>query len=137
MNGMKTSALCLLVSLGTSIQSARAAEIQLTMTQLTGKQCSGELTHNNTVVPGDCITYRLEVANIGELTARYVEVSALIPEHTELHTTFRKISNQEKLGSIIETKADGQRVIKTTLDAVHVSDNDDEKVVLEYSVRVL
>lgn len=137
MNGIKPSVLCLLVSLGTTVQTARSSEIQLTMTQLTGKQCSEELTHNSNVVPGDCITYRLEVTNIGELTARYVEVSALIPEHTELHTTFRKTSTQEKLGSIIETQAGGQRVIKTTLDALHVSDKDDEKVVLEYSVRVL
>lgn len=135
MNGMKTSALCLLASLGTSVQAARPAEIQLAMTQLTGKQCSSELQNNDTVVPGDCITYRLEVKNFGKVTARYVEISALIPEHTELHTTFRKITSQEKLGSVIETNADGQRVIKTTLDALHA--NDDDGVVLEYSVRVL
>ena len=135
MKGIKTSALCLLASLGTSVQAARPAEIQLAMTQLTGKQCSGELKNKDTVVPGDCITYRLEIKNFGEVTARYVEVSALIPEHTELHTTFRKITSQEALGSVIETKANGQRVIKTTLDALHA--NDDDGVVLEYSVKVL
>jgi len=135
MNKIQTSALCLIVSLGTSVQAARPAEIQLVMTQLTGKQCTGELLHNSTVVPGDCITYRLEVKNIGEIDARYVEVSALIPEHTELHTTFRKIETQEKLGSKIENKANGERVIKTTLDNVQA--NEDDGVVLEYSVRVL
>ena len=135
MKGIKPSVLCLLVSLGTSVQAARPAEIQLSMTQLTGKQCIGKLEHNNNVVPGDCITYRLEVKNIGEFTARYVEVSALIPDHTELHTTFRKIEDQQMLGSILETQADGQRVIKTTLEALHANDND--TVVLEYSVRVL
>ena len=135
MNGMKTSALCLLASLGTSVQAARPTEIQLVMTQLTGKQCIGERVHSGTVVPGDCITYRLEVKNLGEITARYVEVSALIPEHTELHTTFRKIDNQEKLGSIIEENAQGQRTIKTTLDSLRA--NQADAVVLEYSVRVL
>ena len=135
MNGMKTSALCLLASLGTSVQAARPAEIQLVMTQLTGKQCVGELQDSSTVVPGDCITYRLEVKNIGEMIARYVEVTALIPEHTELHTTFRKIETQEQLGSVIEKKANGQRVIKTTLDSLQGDDAD--AVVLEYSVRVL
>ncbi len=135
MKGIKPSVLCLLASLGTSVQAAGSAEIQLAMTQLTGKQCLGELQDSNNVVPGDCITYRLEVKNIGELTARYVEVRALIPDHTELHTTFRKVSSQEMLGSILETKPDGQRVIKTTLDALHA--NDEDGVVLEYSVRVL
>jgi len=135
MNGMKTSVLCLIASLGTTVQAARPAEIQLVMTQLTGKQCNGELSHNTTVVPGDCITYRLEVKNIGEIAARHVEVSAVIPDHTELHTTFRKTSTQEKLGSIIEQKADGQRVIKTTLERLQADQAG--AVVLEYSVRVL
>lgn len=135
MNGIKPSALCLLASLGTSVQAARPAEIQLAMTQLTGKQCVGELENSNTIVSGDCITYRLELKNVGELTARYVEVSALIPEHTELHSTFRKITTQEKLGSIIENRANGQRVLKTTLDALHADKRD--SVVLEYSVKVL
>ena len=135
MKGIKPSVLCLLVSLGTTVQAARPAEIQLSMTQLTGKQCPGALTHNNNVVPGDCITYRLEVKNIGQFTARYVEVSALIPDHTVLHTTFRKLEDQQMLGSILETQADGQRVIKTTLEALHANDSD--TVVLEYSVKVL
>lgn len=135
MNGMKPSVLCLLASLGTSVQAARPAEIQLNMTQLTGKQCNGELESSSTIIPGDCITYRLEVKNIGEITARYVEVTALIPEHTELHSTFRRIATQEMLGSVIEQKPNGQRVIKTTLDALHANDN--APVVLEYSVKVL
>ena len=135
MNGMKTSALCLLASLGTSVQAARPTEIQLVMTQLTGKQCASDLVNSGSVVPGDCITYRLEVKNLGEITARYVEVSALIPEHTELHTTFRKIDNQEKLGSVIEENAKGQRTIKTTLESLRANQTD--AVVLEYSVRVL
>ena len=135
MNGIKPSILCLLVGLGTSAQAARPAEIQLALTQLTGKQCVGALENSNTIVPGDCITYRIEVKNIGELIARDVEVSALIPEHTELHTTFRELENQQAMGSVIETKADGQRVIKTTLDSL--SANDTNGVVLEYSVRLL
>ena len=86
------------------------------------------------VSPGDCVTYRLVVKNIGDNPARFVEISALIPEHTELHTTFRKIDTQEKLGSIIETKANGQRVLKTTLDRLHT--DDPNGTILEYSVRV-
>jgi uncharacterized repeat protein (TIGR01451 family) len=135
MNGIKPSALCLLASLGTSVQAARPAEIQLAMTQLTGKQCTEALEAKNDIVPGDCITYRIEVKNIGDMTARFVEVSALIPEHTELHTTFRRISTQEMLGSVIERKANGQRVIKTTLD--HLDSNGDNGATLEYSVKVL
>ena len=135
MKVIKPSALCLLVSLGTTVQAARPAEIQLSMTQLTGKQCSEELEYNSHVVSGDCITYRLEVKNIGDFTARYVEVSALIPDHTVLHATFRKIENQQMLGSVLETQADGQRVIKTTLD--HLDANDGKSVTLEYSVKVL
>ncbi|MGB1311225.1 MAG: hypothetical protein ACPG47_08435 [Leucothrix sp.] len=135
MNGIKPSVLCLLASLGTSAQAARPAEIQLSMTQLTGQQCVGELKNSASIVPGDCITYRIEVKNIGEKTARYVEVTALIPEHTELHTTFRRTATQEMLGSVIEKQADGQRVIKTTLDTLHASDAN--SVVLEYSVKVM
>lgn len=135
MKGIKSSALCLIASLGTSVQAARPAEIQLVMTQLTGKQCTGELVQDTTVLPGDCITYRFEVKNIGEIAARYVEVSALIPEHTELHTTFRKIKTQEMIGSVVEKQADGQRIIKTTLDSLQADEED--AVVLEYSVRVL
>lgn len=135
MKGIKPSVLCLMVSLGTTVQAARPAEIQLSMTQLTGKQCIGGLEYDNSVVPGDCITYRLEVKNIGEFTARYVEVSALIPEYTELYTTFRKIEGHQMLGSIIETQANGQRVIKTMLETLHTNIRD--TVVLEYSVKVL
>ena len=105
------------------------------MTQLTGKQCVGELENSRSIVSGDCITYRIEVKNLGEITARYVVVSALIPEHTELHSTFRKITTQEMLGSVIESKANGERVIKTTLDSLHSDKRDG--VILEYSVKVL
>ena len=135
MNGIKPSVLCLLASLGTSVQAARPAEIQLAMTQLTGKQCTEALETRNDILPGDCITYRIEVKNIGDATARFVEVSALIPEHTELHTTFRRITNHEMLGSVIERKANGQRVIKTTLDQLDAHGGDG--VTLEYSVKVL
>lgn len=135
MNKIQTSALCLIASLGASAQAARPAEIQLVMTQLTGKQCTSELQHDNTVVSGDCITYRFEISNIGGIAARYVEVSALIPEHTELQTTFRKISTQEMLGTVVEKQHDGQRVIKTTLDSLQADQGN--AVVLEYSVRVL
>lgn len=135
MNGIKPSVLCLLVSLGTSVQAARPTEIQLAMTQLTGKQCVGELENSDNIVSGDFITYRLEVRNVGELPACYIEVSALIPEHTELHSTFRKINTQEKLGSIIENRANGQRIIKTTLDTLHTDARD--SVILEYSIKVL
>lgn len=135
MKGIKPSALCLLASLGTSVQAARPAEIQLGMTQLTGKQCTDELDKRSHIVPGDCITYRIEVKNIGDTTARFVEVSALIPEHTELHSTFRQIATQEMMGSVIEKKANGQRIIKTTLDTL--SANEKNGIVLEYSVKVL
>jgi len=135
MNGIKPSALCLLASLGTSVQAARPTEIQLALTQLTGKQCEEAQDTRNDILSGDCITYRIEVKNISDITARFVEVSALIPEHTELHTTFRRIATQEMLGSVIERKANGQRVIKTTLD--HLDANDGKSVTLEYSVKVL
>ena len=134
MKGIQSSALCLLASLGTSVQAGRPTEIQLALTQLTGKQCQAELEQTSMVSPGDCVTYRLVVKNIGDNPARFVEISALIPEHTELHTTFRKIDTQEKLGSIIETKANGQRVLKTTLDRLHT--DDPNGTILEYSVRV-
>ena len=135
MKGINASALCLIASLGTSVQAADNTEIKIKMTQLTGKHCSSELKSTNIVVPGDCITYRIEVENIGQRTARYVEVSALIPEHTELHTTFRKLSSHQNIGSMIEKNSDGQRMIKTTLEALPA--NDTSKVVLEYSVKVI
>lgn len=135
MKGVNSSALCLIASLGTSVQAAEPSQIKVKMTQLTGKYCSQNLKKTNTVISGDCITYRIEVENIGEQAASYVEVSALIPEHTELQTTFRKLSNQQSLGSAIETNAEGKRVIKTTLDLLPA--NDSGKVVLEYSVKVI
>ena len=135
MKGINASALCLIASLGTSVQAADNTEIKIKMTQLTGKHCSNELKSNNIVVAGDCITYRIEVENIGERTARYVEVSALIPEHTELHTTFRKLSDHQNLGSLIEKNSDGQRMIKTTLETLPAHNTN--RVVLEYSVKVI
>jgi len=135
MKGLNSSALCLLASLGTSAQASEPTEIKMKMTQLTGKHCGGELKADTTVLPGDCITYRIEVENVGERAARYVEVSALIPEHTELQTTFRKLSTHQNLGSIIDTNADGQRVLKTMLDSLPA--NKASKVVLEYSVKVI
>ena len=135
MKGLNSSALCLVASLGTSVQAAEHTEIKVKMTQLTGKHCSNVSEKANTIIPGDCITYRIEVENVGERVARSVEVSALIPEHTELHTTFRKLSNHQKLGSIIEKRSNGQRVIKTTLEALPAYGLD--KVVLEYSVKVI
>lgn len=136
MKGLNASALCLVASLGTSVKAAEPTEIKIKMTQLTGTQCTtGNLKSAKTVLPGDCITYRIEVENIGERAARYVEVSALIPEHTELHTTFRKLSGHQNLGSMIEKNAEGQRLIKTTLDTLPADDTG--KVVLEYSVKVI
>lgn len=135
MKGLNPSALCLIASLGTSVQAADHTEIKIKMTQLTGQHCSDVLTKAKAILPGDCITYRIEVENVGNSAARDIEVSALIPEHTELHTTFRKLSNHENLGSVIEKNTKGQRVIKTTLDALPASNSG--KVVLEYSVKVI
>ena len=135
MKGLNAPALCLIASLGTTVQAADRTEIKVMMTQLTGKNCSSQLKQNNTILPGDCITYRIFVENIGSQTAHFVEIAALIPEHTELHSTFRKLSNHQNLGSVMERSASGQRLIKTTLDTLPA--NKSGKVVLEYSVKVI
>ncbi|RVU84431.1 hypothetical protein EOL70_13200 [Leucothrix sargassi] len=135
MNGIKPAALCLAASLGTTALAAEQTELKLKMTQLIGKECSEISTNSNTILPGDCITYRIEVENISHNTAKDVVISALIPEHTELHTTFRQLSDHRNLASIIDINRKGQRVIKTTLDSLPTDQHN--KVVLEYSVKVI
>lgn len=137
MKGFNYSKLLLLLlsSLSAGSQAQPPAAIKLGLTQLIGQQCHSSLTSDRKASPGDCITYRIKVENIGGGTARNVVVSGLIPRHTILHSNFRNVANQEKLSSVIEQKSDGTRVIKTTLDTLP-SDQDDT-VVLEYSVMVL
>lgn len=133
--GINYSTLLLLSSLSAATQAKPPTEIKLGLTQLTGQHCQSVTTANRKTLPGDCITYRIKVENIGEEAAQNIEVSALIPEHTILHNSFRNIANQEKLSSVIEQKSDGTRIIKTKLDSLSSKQN--STVVLEYSVMVL
>lgn len=135
MKGLNYSTLLLLTSLSATSQAQPPVEIKLGLTQLTGQDCQSVSTSNRSTLPGDCITYRIKVKNIGGGTAKNVEVSALIPEHTILRSNFRNVANQEKLSTFVEQKSDGTRVIKTKLESLPSEENG--TVVLEYSVMVL
>lgn len=135
MDGFKLSALCLLGSICTNVQAANPAEIKLELSQFSSAQCTGALTTMNTVIPGDCITYRIVVENMGEETAHQVQVSALVPEHTELRGSIRDVTNQQQLGTVVEHQAGGDSVVKAALTSVPAGSSG--QVVLEYSVRVL
>ena len=135
MKGLNYSTLLLPTSISAGSQAQPPAEIKLGLTQLTGQQCQGAVSADRKTLPGDCITYRIKVENVGGGIARNVEVSALIPEHTILHSNFRNVADQEKLSTVIEQKTDVIRVIKTTLESLPAMQN--SIVVLEYSVMVL
>ena len=135
LKGINYSKLLLLASLSASSQAQPPAEIKLALTQLAGHHCQDTLTSNGELLPGDCITYRIKVENIGGSTAKNVVVSGLIPEHTILRSNFREISSMKKLNTIVEQRSDGTRVVKTTLDSL--PSNQMKAIVLEYSVMVL
>ena len=135
MKGINSSTLLLLTSLSASSHAQAPAEIKLGLTQLTGQQCQRALTSNRKTLPGDCITYRIKVENIGEATAKNIVVSGLIPEHTILRSKFRDVATQEVLDTVVERKSDGTHAIKTTLKALPSKGN--SEIVLEYSVMVL
>lgn len=135
MKGFSYSKLLLLSSLSAGSQAQPPAEIKLALTQLTGQQCESATFSERKTLPGDCITYRIKVENVGGKDARNVEVSGLIPEHTILRSNFRDVATQEKLNTVVEQKVDGTRVIKTTLGSLPSKGN--STVILEYSVMVL
>lgn len=135
MKGMNYSKLLLLTSLSASSQAQPPAEIKLGLTQLTGQHCREAHMGSNKALPGDCITYRIKVENIGGSAAKNVVVSGLIPEHTILRSKFRDVASQENLDTVVEQKSDGTQVVKTTIDTI-LSDQKDT-IVLEYSVMVL
>jgi len=135
MNGIKP-ALYLVASLGaTQVQAEGPPQIKLELTQLTSALCTGALSDVDTLRPGDCITYRITVENTGGQTARNVEVTALIPEHTELYHSIRDVHSREAIGSVVEHKGDGTSVLKAAIDAVPAGQAGN--MVLEYSVKVI
>lgn len=129
-----TAALCLLSGLGTQVSAANPAEIRLELSQLSSAGCLAAASQTNRLVPGDCLVYRMTVENVGGHAAHHVRVSALIPEHTELHSEIRDVSQQRPLTTFVERKTDGTRLVNTILPSVPAGDN--SKVVLEYVVKV-
>lgn len=136
MQGLKSSALCLLASLSGQAQAEAPPQIKVELTQLTNTDCAGSsASSKNILSSGDCITYRITVENIGGGIAHNVEVSALIPKYTELYQPIRDIKTHEALGTIVEHKADGSGIVKAALDVVPAGTA--SQIVLEYSVRVI
>ena len=72
MNGFKPPALFLVASFGTLVHAVSPPEIKIELTQLNNPQCAGVLANNTGLLPGDCITYRITVENIGGQTAHNV-----------------------------------------------------------------
>ena len=135
MNGIKP-ALYLVASMGaTQVQAEGPPQIKLELTQLTSALCTGTPSDVNTLRPGDCITYRITVENNGGQTARNVEVTAPIPEHTELYRSIHDVHSREAIGSVVEHKADGTSILKAAIDAVPAGQAGN--MVLEYSVKVI
>lgn len=135
MNGIKP-ALYLVASLGSSqVQADAPPQIKLELTQLGSALCIGTTNDMSRLRPGDCITYRITVENTGGQTARNVEVTALIPEHTELYRSIYNVHSREPIGSVVEHKADGTSVLKAAIDTVPAGQAGN--MILEYSVKVI
>ena len=115
--------------------AAKSSKVSIELSQYRQIQCHGPLISADTVQPGDCIVYRLNVVNNSMRAIQNVRITSLIPHATRLKQPLINLATGQAISIAITPEDSGAKSLSATL--LTLSAGEQNPVTLEYSVRVL